>query len=99
VSGQTTPISLVRETFELLMRLPLSELERYFAERDGQGPEVWNVVQNCDLIAERAARCSAYLNARLVGGNHAGAVRSQNAAAAGVRKALGYATARNDVTF
>lgn len=57
------------------------------------------LTDQADGLAVNLARFSAYIRARELGRSHQQAVRAQNAAAAKVRRALGFAVARDDKSF
>ena len=60
---------------------------------------VEDAVDELDAIAQWATRLATYLEHRVIGGGHEGAVKASNRAVTQVRKALGYSYPKQDLFF
>lgn len=86
-----------KEQADALLNAPMvewSELQHgLFRETEQE------IIHHLDAVIERAARLRAYLDVRIIGGDHNRAVRRQNALATKIRRELGYSAPRQDVIF
>lgn len=84
------PLNTLQAYADRIARLPAAQSH----------PRMYPLIKGIDRYAITAARVSAYLTSRyMYGADHATAVRHQNKVAAHVRRALGYAYAKDDIQF